>query len=108
MVEESDLDNLEYLNMVIKEALRLHLVAPLLIPHASMEDCVVDGFYIPKALHVIVNIWAIGRDQKVWNEAEKFQLERFLGSDIDLRGRSFQLIPFGSGRRGCPRLQWDS
>ncbi|KAL2521420.1 Cytochrome [Forsythia ovata] len=105
MVEESDLDNLEYLNMVIKEALRLHPVAPLLIPHESMEDCVVDGFHIPKASRIIVNIWAIGRDPKVWDEAEKFHPERFLGSDIDLRGRSFQLIPFGSGRRGCPGLQ---
>lgn len=30
--------------------------------------------------------------------------ERFLGSDIDVRGRSFELIPFGSGRRICPGL----
>lgn len=105
MVEESDLDNLEYLNMVIKETFRLHPVAPLLLPHESMEDCVVDGYHIPKASRIIVNTWAIGRDPNVWAEAEKFQPERFLGSDIDLRGRNFQLIPFGSGRRGCPGLQ---
>ncbi|XP_047971034.1 cytochrome P450 71AU50-like isoform X2 [Salvia hispanica] len=38
MVEESDLDQLEYLDMVVKENFRLHPVAPLLIPHYSRED----------------------------------------------------------------------
>lgn len=47
-VEESDLDKLEYLNMVIKESLRIHPVVPLLVPHQSMEDCTVEDFFIPK------------------------------------------------------------
>ncbi|KAK1371694.1 Cytochrome P450, family 71, subfamily B, polypeptide 37 [Heracleum sosnowskyi] len=105
MVEESDLESLEYLNMVIKEAMRLHPVAPLLLPHLSIEDCTVDGFFIPKNSRVVINVWAIGRDSKVWTDAEKFLPERFVGSNIDLRGRDFELLPFGSGRRGCPGMQ---
>ena len=31
--------------------------------------------------------------------------ERFTGSDIDVRGQHFQLLPFGSGRRGRPGIQ---
>ncbi|KAB1210417.1 hypothetical protein CJ030_MR6G007168 [Morella rubra] len=54
---------------------------------------------------VMINAWAIGRDPSVWSDAEKFFPERFVGNDIDLRGRDFQLIPFGSGRRGCPGMQ---
>lgn len=27
-----------------------------------------------------------------------------MGSEIDIRGRSFELIPFGGGRRICPGL----
>ncbi|KAB1210413.1 hypothetical protein CJ030_MR6G007164 [Morella rubra] len=53
----------------------------------------------------MINVWAIGRDPSVWSDAEKFFPERFAGKNIDLRGRDFQLIPFGSGRRGCPGIQ---
>ncbi|KAJ6990797.1 cytochrome P450 71AU50-like [Populus alba x Populus x berolinensis] len=104
MVEESDLEGLEYLHMVVKEAFRLHPVAPLLIPHESVEDCTIDGFLIPQKTRVIVNVWAIGRDQSAWTDANKFIPERFAGSNIDVRGRDFQLLPFGSGRRGCPGM----
>ncbi|KAG6768377.1 hypothetical protein POTOM_027291 [Populus tomentosa] len=34
----------------------------------------------------------------------RFIPERFAGSNIDVRGRDFQLLPFGSGRRGCPGM----
>ena len=105
MVEESDLESLEYLNMVVKETLRLHPVVPLLIPHESIEDCTVDGFHIPQKSRVIVNAWAIGRDPNAWTDADKFLPERFMESDIDFRGQHFQFIPFGSGRRGCPGMQ---
>ena len=105
MVEESDLDGLEYLDMVLKESLRLHPVAPLLLPHEATEDCTINGFDIPRKSRVIVNVWAMGRDPSVWIDAEKFFPERFAGSNIDVRGRDFQLIPFGSGRRVCPGMQ---
>ncbi|PRQ48908.1 putative cytochrome P450 [Rosa chinensis] len=104
MVDESDLEKLEYLNMVLKENMRLHPVAPLLIPHAAIEDCIVNGFHIPQKSRVIVNVWAVGRDPSAWTDPDKFIPERFAGSNIDLRGRDFQLLPFGSGRRGCPGM----
>jgi len=65
----------------------------------------VGEFLIPKKSRVIVNAWAIMRDPSAWKEAEKFWPERFEGSNVDVRGREFQLIPFGSGRRGCPGIQ---
>ncbi|KAL8475026.1 hypothetical protein ACS0TY_031448 [Phlomoides rotata] len=104
-VEESDLDRLEYLDMVIKESFRLHPVAPLLLPHYAMDDCTVAGYHIAKESRIIVNTYAIGRDPNVWPDPEKFDPERFVGSEIDVRGQHFQLLPFGSGRRGCPGIQ---
>ncbi|KAL5990690.1 hypothetical protein ACLOJK_011593 [Asimina triloba] len=90
-VEESDLANLDYLNMVVKETLRLHPVIPLLLPHEATEDCTVDGFHIPKQSRIIVNAWPVG--------------QRFAGSSVGVRGHDFQLIPCGSGRRMCPGMQ---
>ncbi|VFQ77093.1 unnamed protein product [Cuscuta campestris] len=105
MVEESDMKNLNYLEMVIKESLRFHPPGPLLVPHEAMEDCVVDGFHISKGARILVNAWAIGHDPNVWTDPEEFMPERFEGLDIDYRGRNFELIPFGSGRRSCPGLE---
>ncbi|MBA0650183.1 hypothetical protein Goklo_017636 [Gossypium klotzschianum] len=92
-----------YLDMVVRETLRLHPIAPLLVPRESMEDIVIDGCYIPKKSRVLVNVWAIGRDPNVWSSnVEEFFPERFINSNIELHGHDFELIPFGSGRRVCP------
>ncbi|KAL1536681.1 cytochrome P450 71AU50-like [Salvia divinorum] len=104
MIDEHHLSNLEYLDCVIKESMRIHPVGPLLI-HQATEECVVDGYHIPNKARVLVNVWAIGRDPDTWSDPERFAPDRFLGSNVDLRGQDFQLIPFGSGRRGCPGLQ---
>ncbi|CAL5445129.1 unnamed protein product [Camellia sinensis] len=105
MVAETDLVKLEYLEMVIKETLRIHPVAPLLLPHESMEDIVIDGYFIPKNSRILVNSWAMGRDPCIWSDnVGEFLPERFINGHVDIRGRDFQLIPFGSGRRGCPGM----
>ncbi|KAK7314524.1 hypothetical protein VNO77_33050 [Canavalia gladiata] len=104
-VEENDLEKLPYLNMVVKETLRLYPVAPLLLPRESREDVIIDGYCIKKKSRIITNAWAIGRDPKVWSDnVEMFNPERFSNSNIDIRGNNFQVIPFGSGRRGCPGI----
>lgn len=105
MVEEIDLAKLSYLDMVVKETLRLHPAVPLLAPHESMEDIVIEGYYIKKKSRIIINAWAIGRNPTVWSEnAHVFFPERFVDSNIDFKGQDFQLIPFGSGRRSCPGM----
>ena len=104
IVKESDVAKLDYLRCVVKETFRLHPPLPLLIPHESMEGCHVDGYFIPAKTRLYVNVWAIGRDENVWKDAEQFQPERFVGSNKDVKGQDFDLLPFGTGRRGCPGI----
>ncbi|KAL3322186.1 hypothetical protein AABB24_039692 [Solanum stoloniferum] len=103
MVKESDLEKLNYLDMVVKEGMRLHSVVPI-TQREAMEDCVVDGYHIRKGSRIMINHYAIQRDPNVWPEPEKFLPERFVGSSIDIRGRDFELLPFSSGRRSCPAI----
>ncbi|KAL3716260.1 hypothetical protein ACJRO7_007943 [Eucalyptus globulus] len=104
-VEEADLPKLNYMDMVVKESFRLYPPGPLLIPHESTEGIEMGGYYIPKGTRVIVNAWALGRDADTWAEdPEEFHPERFANSGVDVKGRDFQLIPFGSGRRRCPGM----
>ncbi|XP_034690483.1 cytochrome P450 CYP82D47-like [Vitis riparia] len=105
-VEESDIENLVYLQAVVKKTLRLAPAAPLLVAHEAIEDCNVCGYNIPKGTRLFVNVWKLHRDPRTWSDPEKFQPERFLTSnaDISVFGRHFELIPFGSGRRCCPGI----
>lgn len=100
-VEESDMENLPYLQAVIKETLRLHPAIPMLVPRRAMEDTEFMGYFIPKDTQVFVNAWAIGRDPDVWEDPLAFKPDRFLGSRIDYKGSHYEFIPFGAGRRMC-------
>ncbi|CAN6459955.1 unnamed protein product [Victoria cruziana] len=105
-VNESDLKNLVYLQAAVKEAMRLAPPAPLLALRESLEDCQVGGFHVPAGTRLMVNLWKIHRDPRVWDDPEAFRPERFLVSDVDLRGQHFQFLPFGSGRRMCPGISF--
>lgn len=103
-IEESDINRLPYLRCVMKETLRIHPPVPFLIPRKVEQSVEVCGYNVPKGSQVLVNAWAIGRDETVWDDALAFKPERFMESELDIRGRDFELIPFGAGRRICPGL----
>ncbi|XXG76077.1 hypothetical protein AAC387_Pa08g0505 [Persea americana] len=103
-VKESHLAHLTYLQACIKESLRLHPPAPLLLPREALDTCEVMDYTVPKGSRVMVNVWAIGRDPKVWKDPLTFSPERFLNSSVDYKGNDFEFTPFGAGRRICPGL----
>ncbi|KAF7852274.1 hypothetical protein BT93_L4568 [Corymbia citriodora subsp. variegata] len=103
-VEESDVKNLTYLQAIFKEAMRLYPPAPVNSLRRSMEECTFSaGFCIPAGTRLLLNIWKIQRDGRVWSNPDEFEPERFLTTheNVDLRGQNFEFIPFGAGRRSC-------
>jgi len=89
-----------YLQVVVKETLRLHPPVPLLI-RKSVTAVNLGGYSVPKDVQVLTNMWGMGRDPSIWADPNSFQPERFLESGEDLR-EDFGFIPFGAGRRICP------
>ena len=103
-VTVNDIDQLQYLKMIVKETFRLHPPAPLLLPRETISHFKIDGYDIPPKTLLQVNAWAIGRDPKYWKDPEQFIPERFMDSPVDFKGQHFELLPFGSGRRVCPAM----
>ncbi|XP_060199366.1 cytochrome P450 81Q32-like [Lycium barbarum] len=103
LIDESDISQLHYLKSTIMETLRMHPAVPLLLPHESSKDCTIGGFHVPRDTMLLVNVWAIQNNEKIWGDPEVFRPERFehmeMGKD---NGNQFKCLPFGSGRRGCP------
>ncbi|KAK6244107.1 hypothetical protein QUC31_010516 [Theobroma cacao] len=110
ILEESDIENVPYLQAIVKETLRLHPAGPLVV-RESKEDCIIGGYQILEGTRLFVNLWALSKDPKQWERPFEFVPERFLcepwrqgkNQFLDVRGQHFSLLPFGSGRRSCPR-----
>ncbi|XP_022857347.1 premnaspirodiene oxygenase-like [Olea europaea var. sylvestris] len=102
IIDDTDLQKLKYLKMVIKETLRMHTLVPL-VPRASRKDSEINGYFIPANAKVLVNAWEMCRDPKYWTNAESFKPERFENNGMDFTGNGhFEYTPFGSGSRMCP------
>ena len=97
LLEESDIPNLPYLQNIVSETLRLYPAGPLLVPHISSEDCKVGGYDMPCGTMLLVNVWAIHRDPRLWDDPASFKPERF-----EKEGETHKLLTFGLGRRACP------
>ncbi|KAK8581401.1 hypothetical protein V6N13_144427 [Hibiscus sabdariffa] len=111
LVEESDFPNLNYVKACIREAFRLHPIAPFNVPHVSLEDTTVDGHFIPKGSHVLLSRPALGRNPKVWEEPLKFKPERHLKQDgvsLTLTDADLRFFSFSIGLRGCKGIHLGS
>ncbi|KAL7582445.1 hypothetical protein Lser_V15G44446 [Lactuca serriola] len=105
-LDEMDVTKMTYLKMVVKETLRLHPPAALLLPHESLSHCQIGGYDVLPETMVFINGWVIGRDPSTWGKnAAEFYPERFENLEGDFRGGNYEMVPFGGGRRTCPALK---
>ncbi|WVZ99236.1 LOW QUALITY PROTEIN: hypothetical protein U9M48_044564 [Paspalum notatum var. saurae] len=104
-VTKEKLGRMTRLHAAVKEALRLHPPVPLLVPCEAIHDTKLHGYNIPAKTWVLINAWAIGRDNESWENADTFSTERFVHNAFDYSGnKDFRLIPFDDGGRGCLAL----
>ncbi|KAJ3656432.1 hypothetical protein Zmor_015512 [Zophobas morio] len=93
----SDLQQMKYLECVLKETLRLYPSVPVIGRHTT-EEINFDGYVIPKNTNIVIFIYGLHRNQDYFPEPEKFKPERF--ENID-NAFSFSYIPFSAGSRNC-------
>ncbi|RWR90096.1 putative CYP719 [Cinnamomum micranthum f. kanehirae] len=107
IVRADEVGKLEYLQAVVKETMRMKPIAPLAVPHIAMTDTVLKGMPVAEGTPVMVNLYALHYDPKVWDEPERFVPERFLESSNMFRGKrgQYSFLPFGAGMRVCPGME---
>nr|VDC94392.1 unnamed protein product [Brassica oleracea] len=103
-VEESDIRNLKYLQAIVKETHRLYPPAPLTGIREAREDCLLGEYHVKRGSRLLVNIWKLHRDPKIWHDPETFKPERFMEEKSLCEKSDFEFIPFSSGRRSCPGM----
>ncbi|KAL3675032.1 hypothetical protein R1sor_024980 [Riccia sorocarpa] len=102
MVTEDDYPDLPFLEAIIKETLRYYSPVTILPPRYIHEDIKVGGFDVPKDWDVLVNLYGINWDPKVWSNPEVWNPDRCLGDKtLDLGVKDFRILPFGGGKRMC-------
>ncbi|KAL4689143.1 hypothetical protein H8957_004232 [Semnopithecus entellus] len=90
---------MEYLDMVVNETLRLFPIA-IRLERVCKKDVEINGVFIPKGAMVVIPTYALHHDPKYWTEPEEFRPERFSKKNKDSID-PYIYTPFGTGPRNC-------
>ncbi|MCF2150810.1 cytochrome P450 [Desmonostoc muscorum LEGE 12446] len=102
VVRYEDRVKLPFTEACIYELLRHPPHFPFGLPHATTHDTTINGYFIPKNTPVIANLYSLTRDERFWEEPEKFNPQRFLTPNREIREDLLdKYYPFGLGKRRC-------
>ncbi|ETN65040.1 cytochrome P450 [Anopheles darlingi] len=95
----STLQDLRYLDLVIKETLRINPSVPI-FGRRSAGDMTIDGVPVPKGMEFVILIYALHNDPEFYPEPERFDPERF-SEEAQAARPPYSYIPFSVGARNC-------
>ncbi|KAG1842834.1 cytochrome P450 [Suillus subluteus] len=90
-----DRASLPYLDAVLHEVLRWYPPVPPGVPHATSNDDIYDRCFIPKGAIVMVNQWALSRDEDMFPDASRFDPSRHLTVEGKLKDPFVNHFAFG-------------
>lgn len=94
------LDQMNVLDLVMRESLRLNPPVPTIVREA-LRDTEIDGYFIPKGTFVSVTPRAVHLNPAVWHNPNHFDPERFAPERHEDKVHRFAWIPFGGGVHKC-------
>ncbi|XP_030345306.1 cytochrome P450 2K6-like [Strigops habroptila] len=89
-----------YTDAVIHEIQRFANILPLDLPHETVADVTLKGYFIPKGTYIIPLLASVLQDKSQWEKPHMFYPEHFL----DANGKFVKkdaFMPFSAGRRLC-------
>jgi len=98
-VEHEDLAQLNYLEMAIKEALRIFPPAPM-IGREAEDDVVIGEVTVPKGCTVLINILALHRNPEIYKDPFKYDPMLF-SAELSEGRNSYAYLHFSAGFRNC-------
>ncbi len=96
----TDLRELPYTNMIMKETLRLYPPAWTLMVRGIVEDVSLGDYNLPKGDAVFVSPYVMHRHPNLWDNPDSFNPERF-SPENEKQHHKYQYIPFGGGEHIC-------
>ncbi|XP_072263492.1 cytochrome P450 2K1-like [Pyxicephalus adspersus] len=89
-----------YTDAVIHEIQRFSNIIPTNLPHATTQDVIFKGYFIPKGTYVLPLLASVLRDKDHFEKPDEFYPENFLDSKGNfLKKEAF--LPFSAGKRSC-------
>lgn len=98
-VVHTDLKHLSFLEMVLKETMRLFPPIPVIMRELE-GDVKLGPRIIPTGTHVMACIYYVHRNPEVWKDPLKFTPERFLPEECSRRHK-YAYLPGSGGPRNC-------